>query len=127
VACSRAGTDDIIRVVVVGDRMTTRIQLSRKKGAKLPPGTVVVSRPSRWGNPFDWRGMMGSTPELKKGYACSKYEYWLSTGGRGHADERRWILDHLYLIRDAEFIACWCRESDNCHGDVLIELARQNQ
>ena len=29
-----------------------RIQLSRKKGWRLPPNTVVVSRPSKWGNPF---------------------------------------------------------------------------
>jgi len=121
------GADDTIWVVVVGDRMTTRIQLSRKRGSKLPPGTVVVSRPSKWGNPFDWRDMMGATPELKKEYASSKYEHWLSKGEYGRADKRRWILDHLYLIRDAEFIACWCGESDNCHGDVLIELARTDQ
>jgi hypothetical protein len=30
-----------------------RIQLSRKKGWRLPSNTVVVSRPSKWGNP--WR------------------------------------------------------------------------
>ena len=32
--------------------MPTRIQLRRTKGWRLPPNTVVVSRPSRWGNPF---------------------------------------------------------------------------
>jgi hypothetical protein len=30
----------------------SRIQLSRKKGFRLPPGARAVSRPSRWGNPF---------------------------------------------------------------------------
>lgn len=29
-----------------------RIQLQRTKGWKLPPNTVVVARPSRWGNPY---------------------------------------------------------------------------
>ena len=29
-----------------------RLQLSRKKGFRLPPNTVVVARPSKWGNPF---------------------------------------------------------------------------
>lgn len=29
-----------------------RIQLSRKKGWRLPPGAVVVARPTKWGNPY---------------------------------------------------------------------------
>lgn len=32
-----------------------RFRCSRAKGAKLLPDTIVVARPSRWGNPFDWR------------------------------------------------------------------------
>lgn len=38
--------------------MPQRHQLSRRKGFRLPPNTVNVARPSRWGNPFtitgDW-------------------------------------------------------------------------
>jgi hypothetical protein len=29
-----------------------RIRLQRTRGWRLPPDTVVVSRPTRWGNPF---------------------------------------------------------------------------
>lgn len=29
-----------------------RVQLSRKKGWRKPENTVVVARPSKWGNPF---------------------------------------------------------------------------
>ena len=29
-----------------------RVRLSRKKGWRKPPNTVVVSRPTKWGNPF---------------------------------------------------------------------------
>lgn len=32
--------------------MPQRIQLSRTKGWRKPEGAIVVSRPSRWGNPF---------------------------------------------------------------------------
>jgi hypothetical protein len=32
-----------------------RIQLRRTKGWRIPENTVVVSRPSKWGNPFDFR------------------------------------------------------------------------
>ncbi len=32
-----------------------RVQISRKKGARLPENTVVVSRPGKWGNPFNFK------------------------------------------------------------------------
>src|SRR5262245_11451243 len=33
-------------------RKPERIRLSRAKGWRMPPNTVVVSRPGPWGNPF---------------------------------------------------------------------------
>lgn len=32
--------------------MPERVQLSRKAGWRMPPNTVKVSRPGRFGNPF---------------------------------------------------------------------------
>lgn len=32
-----------------------RVQLSRRRGWRLPANTAVVSRPTKYGNPFDWR------------------------------------------------------------------------
>ena len=32
--------------------MPKRIQRSRRKGWRMPPNTVNVARPSKWGNPF---------------------------------------------------------------------------
>lgn len=32
-----------------------RIQRKRVKGWKMPPNTVSVTRPGKWGNPFDFR------------------------------------------------------------------------
>ena len=32
-----------------------RIQRSRAKGWRMPPNTVAVSRPTKWGSPFDFR------------------------------------------------------------------------
>jgi hypothetical protein len=32
--------------------MPERIQLRRTKGWRKPEGAIVVSRPSKWGNPF---------------------------------------------------------------------------
>lgn len=33
----------------------TRVRLSRAKGWRMPPNTVKVTRPGRWGNPFNLR------------------------------------------------------------------------
>ncbi len=39
-----------------------RIRLSRAKGWRMPENTVRVSRPGKWGNPFDFRaGVHGFT------------------------------------------------------------------
>ena len=35
-----------------GAVMAERIQLSRRKGWRMPPNTVSVARPTKWGNPF---------------------------------------------------------------------------
>ena len=32
--------------------MPRRISFSRKKGFRLPAGAIVVSRPTKWGNPY---------------------------------------------------------------------------
>ncbi len=39
-----------------GNRVFERIQLSRRRGYRKPEGTVVVARPSGWGNPFRVNG-----------------------------------------------------------------------
>jgi hypothetical protein len=65
--------------------MPERIQLSRRKGWRKPENTVVVARPSKWGNPFRL-----NTPE---GLACEpgamtgelwEYEDRISAAGQRH-------------------------------------------
>jgi hypothetical protein len=34
--------------------MPKRIQLSRNKGWRMPPGAVKVDRSTKWGNPWKW-------------------------------------------------------------------------
>lgn len=36
-------------------RKPVRIQRKRTKGWRMPPNTVNVTRPGKWGNPFDFR------------------------------------------------------------------------
>lgn len=90
--------------------MTTakRIQLSRKKGFKLPPNTVVVSRPSKWGNPFKV-GRDGNAQVCVNAY-------------------REWLRAHISLSLKVDELrgknlACWCKPGEPCHADVLLEIA----
>ena len=95
-----------------------RVQLSRKAGAKLPPNTVVVSRPSKWGNPFK------VTPERSQILAVGAFQTWLTVDGvtAGIADRKQWMLDNLKELRGKN-LACWCKPGTACHADVLLRLA----
>jgi Domain of unknown function (DUF4326) len=85
-----------------------RIQLSRRKGWRKPPGAVVVARPSRWGNPY-------RVADHGRAEAVARY--------------RRYLADHPELAEAArrelagKDLACWCKPGDLCHADVLLEVA----
>ena len=101
-----------------------RIKLERTKGWRKPDNTVVVSRPSRWGNPFTigceaWRfstGVPFSNPEtIDEILADYRYfvDCWLMVNP-GWIDELR-----------GKNLACWCKLSEKCHADVLLEIANK--
>ena len=115
--------------------MTTsqRIQLSRQKGWRLPPDTIVVARgPGRiWGNPFTVKDAVeiGVKPEEAQAFVVRCFENWL----RG--DRSNWmgeesdkaaaaIVARLPELRGKN-LACWCKPGDPCHGDILLRLANQ--
>jgi len=91
-----------------------RIQLSRSRGWKKPPGAVVVSRPSRWGNPF-------TVVEHGRAGAVAAY--------------RQYLRDNPALVTAAREelagrdLACWCPLADDegrpvpCHAEILLEVA----
>lgn len=123
----------------MGDATTpVRVQLSRQKGWRMPPNTVSVARPGRWGNPFTveavglpaaidaFRLLMtgGWSPDVLKHLTDSAYaaayaarEVWLK--------RNRWHFPTegaVYELRGKN-LACWCRLDQPCHADVLLELA----
>jgi hypothetical protein len=106
-----------------------RIQLSRKKGWRKPENTVVVSKPSMWGNPF-W-----------KGTGCRMSAAW-SYKVRVKAELLgiklqlppldpyfRKIVDNLPKLRGKN-LACWCPKDMPdcyCHAGVLLQIANADQ
>lgn len=115
-----------------------RIRLSRAKGWRKPKNTVVVSRPTRWGNPVrivpvhksgpfdlerDGVGFIGQNTDLEGARKSAVARY------------RDLLLNHPHLVPvtieqiRAELagknLACWCPLDQACHADVLIGLANE--
>lgn len=103
-----------------------RVQLSRRKGWRMPENTVKVARPGPWGNPFVVTGKVRAgagigveyiaVPTVDDAVACYR-EMFVMEGPR--AD---WLREHLNELRGKN-LACWCKPGEPCHADVLLELA----
>jgi hypothetical protein len=109
-----------------------RIQRSRKKGDRLPPNTVCVTRPLRWGNPYqvvrteagEWE-VHGDNTEYAgfadrvaaTRFAVTRFRQAVISGAIGYtvADVRRELA--------GKTLACWCPEGAVCHGDILLAMA----
>lgn len=97
-----------------------RVQLSRTKGWRMPPNTVSVARPGKWGNTY----VVGSHTAED---AVARYRADLLAGTlkRGHDDGPFSVADAIRDLRGKN-LACWCKGSP-CHADVLLELANAPQ
>lgn len=89
-----------------------RIQRKRTAGWKMPPNTVYVGRPTRWGNPNDWRHS-GRTKAVEA-YRTQWVEFFAKDAE---------ALPRLKLHLAGKNLACWCPLSMPCHADVLLDLA----
>ncbi len=112
--------------------MPQRIQRKRIKGFKLPPGAVCISRPSIWGNPFTpagcrAAGFIGTDAEVHE-RCVEAFRVWLGPHWRENWDgeesrlRRQVILDRLPELKGKD-LACFCKEGESCHGDLLLALA----
>lgn len=114
-----------------------RVQLRRTRGWRKPANTVVVARPSKWGNPY-------RMVEVEILVAPDGGDLWCPGGAREaavtlfrrdlvHALDHRWIPSDLrFRIIAASLdelrgknLACWCRPEQPCHADVLLDLANR--
>ena len=133
--------------------MPERIQRKRTKGWRMPEGAVVVSRPTKWGNPFqvgnnrptlfvhDGLHVHWETPrnddafQLAHERAVDLYRSWLESGTitgltdlPGAALPGRLARIRGQIIGDLKTLrgrdlCCWCPPTVPCHATVLLELA----
>ena len=102
--------------------MPERIQLSRRKGWRIPPGTVKVDRSTKWGNPWTVEkareaGYAGTDGQLRA-MCAGMFRNALLRDLPAVAQVRA----TLHELRGKN-LACWCPLDGPCHADVLLELA----
>ena len=102
-----------------------RIQRKRTKGWKMPPNTVSVTRPGKWGNPFfpgSGRGMGGFNSMMQMVFPPSTPENCVKWFRRRLETDDDLRAEAVKELRGKN-LACWCKPGDPCHADVLLEIA----
>lgn len=115
-----------------------RIQRKRTKGFNLQECSkslnglecVVVSRPSKWGNPF-------SVERFGRENAVEMFSECLSNNAMCYAyldeieattafNHMKYISENIELLRGKN-LSCWCSLNQKCHSDVLLEKLSQKK
>jgi len=102
-----------------------RIQLSRKKGWRMPANTVKVDRSTPWGNPF----VVGVHGDRTR---CIELFRALCGGNLCISVDPDCVIKQQTFMRRFELygvkhlrgknLACWCHVGSPCHADILIQL-----
>lgn len=99
-----------------------RVQLSRRRGWRMPPHTVSVARPSRWGNPYRIGPNYDAFACVRQfRISCESGEI-LDMAEDGVGSMPVSVEQWLAPLRGKN-LACWCPIGTPCHADVLLELA----
>lgn len=112
-----------------------RIQRKRTKGWKMPENTIYVGRGTKWGNPMKvigkkvfvqrfhsktWVPFDNIVHDNVKKFAITWYQKFMNSNSKKHP--KKYDLSEL----KGKNLACFCKEGEPCHADVLIELANKN-
>ena len=76
----------------------------------MPPNTVYVGRPTKWGNPYAMAPLGNFTREQ----AIEAYESYI----------KRVLVNFPSFLDDlkGKDLACWCPLDKSCHADILLKL-----
>lgn len=93
----------------------------------MPPATIYVGRPSRWGNRWTLEGFEAAGFKIVDRRAVQKicvdaYAAWLKGEPHwAHGAELPPVPD-LEPLRGYD-LACWCPIGEPCHADLLLDFA----
>lgn len=128
--------------MATGDR-PHRVQRLRTSGWTMPPNTVYVGRPTKWGNPYrvggrivieaDWGDSAGLQHEfggITLAQAVEGYRDLMALRLALPPYDDEWepayqgVWAHALETELAgRNLACWCPLGGPCHADVLLDLA----
>ena len=101
-----------------------RIQRKRTKGWRLPEGAIIVTRPTKWGNPIPVETLLHTgevvTPKIAHDMAVILYQHWLTT-----TEDGRLVAEAAKRELRGHDLACFCRLDEPCHADVLLRIANE--
>ncbi len=86
----------------------------------MTPNTIYVGRPSKWGNPI----RVGAVNTLP-----NSFMYVVKNNAEAVQAYREWIFENertalrQEIKKSLKNLDCWCKLSDPCHADVLLEIA----
>jgi hypothetical protein len=92
--------------------MPIRVQRKRTKGWRMPENTVYVGRPTKYGNPY--QVSVNASDEYRK-RQIEKYEQSMSV----------MLKEDAVRELKGKNLACFCKEGEPCHADVLLRIANQ--
>jgi len=108
-----------------------RIQRKRTKGWKMPPNTIYVGRPSKWGNPFD-HFKWGRVRAVEFFRLLTEDKLMMPLVPRAALSDANRHRNKFGVYFDrptagtflrGKNLACWCPLDQPCHADVLLEIA----
>lgn len=104
----------------------------------MPNNTIYVGRPTKWGNPYVIKSFVNGSGHKRFVYTSPLLQI-PNTGGWGDEKdaldqmvnfaykrhiESKMILGELDIAElRGKNLACWCKEGETCHADVLLRLA----
>jgi hypothetical protein len=105
-----------------------RVTLSRKKGWKMPPNTVKVCRPGKWGNPFmvsDVIDFYIGDKSLAQADCVDSHKRWIMEGTNHSSDDAPPSIEEIRSQLRGKNLACWCKQGTPCHADILLKIANE--
>lgn len=100
-----------------------RIQRKREKGWRKPENTICVNRGTKWGNPFKIGEFLNVNND------DGSHTYILITRDLSIEYFRAYITQKIdfggldLTELKGKNLACFCKENEACHAEVLLELA----
>lgn len=98
-----------------------RIQRKRTKGWRKPDNAIVITRPSKFGNPFPVK-------DFGRRRSVELFGLWFNDGWHddmiGYVESKITAQKRESLLSElrGKVLCCWCKQGELCHGDVYLAV-----